>query len=84
MSIEVDHDGDRWHIWSIGVRQNGLAYCHLASTTRFRQQRNGPVPVQMADWIPEATIEAAPGGTPPGPFIVNAKPSATPNACVAR
>lgn len=58
MGIIINHDGDTWRILSIGTRRDGKAYCHLASTTRSRKQRNGENPVQMGDWIDEAVIEA--------------------------
>lgn len=55
-AIIIDHDGDTWRIVGIGTRRDGKAYCHLASTTR--KQRNGNNPIQIADWIDEAVIEA--------------------------
>ena len=48
----INHDGDTWSILSTGTtRDDGKTYCHLASTTRSRQQRNGPNPIQMGDWV---------------------------------
>ena len=48
----IEHDGDRWRVIAKGAtRGDGYVYCHLASTTRFVQQRNGLRPVQIADWI---------------------------------
>lgn len=48
----VQHDGGEWQVIGTGVtREDGKTYCHLASTTQFRQQRNGRNPVQMADWV---------------------------------
>lgn len=50
MTIEVD--GDTWKILSLGVtREDGKTIAHLASTTRFRQQNNGKVPVQRLEWM---------------------------------
>lgn len=49
---EISHDGDVWRVVGTGAVRDGKIYLHLASTTRFRQQRNGPYPNQMADWIP--------------------------------
>lgn len=48
---KIKLDGDTWVILSLGVERDGKRYAHLASTTRFRQQRNGKVPVQICDWI---------------------------------
>jgi hypothetical protein len=57
--ITIQIDGDTWRIIGEGATRDGKTYCHLASTTRFRQQRNGRVPVQMADWVDHAVILAA-------------------------
>lgn len=41
-------DGDVWKVIGVGVTDaDGFVFLHLASTTRFCQQRNGKVPVQM-------------------------------------
>lgn len=48
----IKHDGDYWEIIGKGVtREDGKTYCHIASKTRFRQQKNGKNPIQMCDWI---------------------------------
>jgi hypothetical protein len=48
----IEIEGDTWKVIGIGfTNEEGKTYLHLASTTRFRQQRNGKVPVQMADWL---------------------------------
>lgn len=55
-------DNDDWRVLGVGIVNNdaGTVYLHLASTTRFRQQRNGKIPVQMADWFPLSLfVEAA-------------------------
>ena len=57
--ITIQIDGDTWRIIGEGATRDGKTYCHLASTTRFRQQRNGHEPVQMADWVDHAVILAA-------------------------
>lgn len=59
MEITIKHDGDTWRILSEGTTRDGKTYCHLASTTRSRQQRNGAVPVQICDWIDHAVILSA-------------------------
>lgn len=53
----VRHDGDTWRVLSTGaLRADGAVYCHLASTTRFRHQANGQVPIQISDWVLRAVI----------------------------
>ena len=48
----VIHDNDTWTVIGVGVtRDDGKTFCHLASTTRFRSQRNGDNPVQICTWI---------------------------------
>lgn len=48
----IQHDGDTWRVLSKGVkRDDGKTFCHLASTLRSRQQRNGTAPIQISDWI---------------------------------
>lgn len=49
---KIHHDGDTWRVLSEGVtREDGMTFCHLASATRFRAQKNGVYPVQINDWI---------------------------------
>ena len=50
----IEHSGDTWRILSLGVEDGDRRFAHLASTTRYRQQRNGRVPIQICDWIPNA------------------------------
>jgi hypothetical protein len=57
--ITIQHDGDTWNIIGEGAARDGKVFCHLASTTRGRQQRNGWVPVQINDWIDAAVILSA-------------------------
>lgn len=55
----VEHDGDRWRVIAKGAtRGDGYVYCHLASTTRYVQQRNGRRPVQIVDWIAADALRA--------------------------
>jgi hypothetical protein len=56
MAIIIEHEGDTWKIIGEGALRDGKVYCHLASTTRERQQRNGRVPVQIAAWIDQQVI----------------------------
>ena len=55
----IDIYGDTWKVIGIGAQNEGKVYCHLSSTTRSRQQRNGSVPVQIADWISAEVLEVA-------------------------
>lgn len=49
---ELNIWGDIFKIIGVGVvRDDGTVYLHLASTTRFRQQRNGKCPIQFADFV---------------------------------
>lgn len=52
-------DGDTWRILGIGASRNQQTYLHLASTTRFQEQRNGRAPVQITDWVDDWIIEEA-------------------------
>lgn len=54
--LVIKHDGDEWIILSQGATRDGKTYCHLASTTRFREQKNGPNPIQIGDWIDNDVI----------------------------
>jgi hypothetical protein len=53
----INTHGDSWKVLSLGVRDGGKVYAHLASLTRGRQQKNGWIPVQMCDWIDESLIQ---------------------------
>ena len=48
---------DVWRVVGIGLEREGATFLHLASTTRFRQQRNGAVPVQTTGWFTAEGIE---------------------------
>lgn len=51
--------GDVWRVLGAGAQRNGNTFCHLASTTRFRQQKNGKNPIQIGDWVDTAVLIAA-------------------------
>lgn len=51
--------GEPWRVIGEGVEINGLVHCHLASTRRGRQQRNGWHPVQILEDIERSVLEAA-------------------------
>lgn len=54
----VRYQGDTWRVLGVGSEWNGAHYLHLASTTRHVQERNGARPIQMADFIAPAELEA--------------------------
>lgn len=59
----INLDGDTWAVLSTGavkINEEGgsLTFCHLASTTRFRQQRNGANPIQICDWVDSDLIRS--------------------------
>jgi hypothetical protein len=55
----IVHMGDAWRVLGVGAQRDGNTYCHLASTTNFRQQKNGRIPMQIGDWIDTAVLKAA-------------------------
>lgn len=62
----ISWDGDQWRVLSQGASRGdqngdelGLVYVHLASTTRFCEQRNGRTPIQIGDWVPVSLLRAA-------------------------
>lgn len=57
--ITIEYIGDTWRLAGEGAMRDGKVYCHLISTTRGRQQRNGWVPLQIGDWIDQQVILSA-------------------------
>ena len=55
----IVHMGDAWRVLGVGAQRDGNTYCHLASTTNFRQQKNGAIPMQIGDWIDTEVLKAA-------------------------
>jgi hypothetical protein len=55
----VVHMGDAWRVIGVGAQRDGNTFCHLASITRNRQQKNGKCPVQINDWVDTAVLDAA-------------------------
>lgn len=51
IDMKVRKNGDVWRIAGIGVSKEAETFCHLASTTRFIEQRNGSRPIQIQDWV---------------------------------
>lgn len=56
---EIVVAGDVWLVIGVGAQTEANTYCHLASTTRFRQQKNGKNPIQICDWVDTAVLNAA-------------------------
>lgn len=54
----ITHDDHEYRVIGVGARRDGQTFCHLASTTIGRQQKNGWVPQQIADWVPNEVLEA--------------------------
>lgn len=59
MGPKLELDGDTWRILNTGAYTDGAVICHLASTTQFRQQRNGAVPVQRQEAVAAELVERA-------------------------
>jgi hypothetical protein len=61
----INWDNDQWRVVGQGAvntspdaYNDDLVYVHLASTTRFREQRNGRNPIQIGDWVPVGVLRA--------------------------
>lgn len=54
----ITYEGKEWRVLSTGNSRDGTTFCHLASVTEGRQQRNGWNPVQICDWVPSDLLEA--------------------------
>lgn len=57
--MTIIHDHKEWRVLSTGAERDGKTFCHLASTTLGRWQRNGFYPTQICDWVPTAVITAS-------------------------
>lgn len=55
----IVHIGDAWRVIGVGAQRDGNTFCHLASVTRGRQQKNGWCPVQINDWVDTKILKAA-------------------------
>ena len=56
---KIVHMGDVWEVIGVGAQAEGNTFCHMASLTRFRTQKNGKNPIQINDWVDTAVLEAA-------------------------
>ena len=59
MDKKIVYMGDVWRVLGVGAQRDGNIYCHLASTTNFRQQKNGAIPMQIGDWIDTEVLKTA-------------------------
>lgn len=55
---KLRYEDDVWRILGVGTERDGQTFLHLASTTRFRQQRNGPCPIQICWFVDDEHIQA--------------------------
>jgi len=62
----IEWDNDNWRVIGQGAINSSadaydddLIYVHLASTTRFRCQKNGNIAIQICDWVPVRVLRAA-------------------------
>ena len=60
----IVHIGDAWRVIGVGAQRDGNTFCHLASTTRFRKQKNGKNPIQISNWVDTEVLKAARAGLP--------------------
>jgi len=55
LGMRIRQDGDTWKIIGLGRDGHpdhpGAVFCHLASCTRFRPQKNGSNPIQIGTWV---------------------------------
>lgn len=56
---KIVHMGDVWRVVSTGAQTEGNTFCHLASLTRGKHQKNGFNPVQINDWVDTEVLKAA-------------------------
>lgn len=52
-------EGDTWRVLAQGARRSHETYCHLASTTRYVEQKNGKRPIQISTWVPDTLLNEA-------------------------
>lgn len=50
-------EGKTYRVLGRGIERCGKVYCHLASVTETRQQKNGAVPRQIGEWVPKELLE---------------------------
>ena len=55
---KINLDGDVWNVLSEGVKKDGQTFCHLASTTRGKHQKNGFYPVQSCRFVDSSLLES--------------------------
>lgn len=57
--MNITYNNDTWQVLGQGAKRDGKTYCHLASLTTGRQQRNGWYPIQIGEWIEDAVLVLA-------------------------
>lgn len=57
MNRYIQWNGDVWDVLGTGAQRGDTTFCHLASLSRFQNQRNGANPVQIQDQVPTALLE---------------------------
>lgn len=55
----IVHMGDAWRVIGVGAQTGNNTFCHLASITRSRKQKNGSIPIQINDWVDTSVLKAA-------------------------
>lgn len=55
----IVHLGDVWKVIGVGAQRDGNTFCHLASTHRGRQQKNGWYPAQINDWVDTEVLKSS-------------------------
>lgn len=55
----ITHNNSTWEVLGLGTESdnNDQVFCHLASTTDFKKQKNGNVPVQVHVWVDGTLID---------------------------
>lgn len=56
--LAIVHLGEVWRVIGVGAQRDGNTFCHLANTTRGKQQKNGWMPAQICDWVDTAVLDA--------------------------
>lgn len=52
-------EGHQYRVLNTGACCDGKTFCHLASTTSGRQQKNGWYPAQICEWVSDEVLMQA-------------------------
>lgn len=55
----IVHMGHVYRVIGVGAQRDGNTYCHLASLTAGRMQKNGWHANQICDWVDTEVLKAA-------------------------